>query len=169
MRIGIDIRNKVTKPDFRKKILGVRKGEKPPFLGVYSYFLKNASMDFPDFLHDVRNRYYKQSDEARFSKKNFWGVRRGEKPLFLGVYSDFIENYSNDFVETLHDVSRLVGATFDNSRIFRKILNPGLIRCEKSKIGRFLGNQPPILTILLLNDKKSVTRIFRDFLNFCWL
>ena len=66
----------------------------------------------------------------------------------------------------MHDVSRLVGATFDNSGIFGKILNPGLIRCEKSKIGRFLGNQPPILTILLLNDKKSVKRIFKDFFKF---
>ena len=63
----------------------------------------------------------------------------------------------------MHDVSKLVGATFDNSGIFGKILNPGLIRFEKSKIGRFLSNRPPILTIFLLNDNKSLKRIFRDF------
>ena len=94
------------------------------------------------------------------------GGLEGEKLPFLRVYGNFLENGSNNFDETLHNVSRLVGATFDNSGIFGKILNPGLIRCEKSKIGRFLGNQPPILTILLLNDKKSVTRILRDFLKF---
>ena len=89
MMLGIDITDKVTKPDFRKK---------------------------------------------------FFGGSGGGKPPFLGVYGNFLENVSNDFNETLHDVSRLVGATFDNSGIFGKILNPGLIRCEKPKIRHFLSN-----------------------------
>ena len=34
---------------------------------------------------------------ARFSKKNFGGSGGGEKPPFLGVFGDFLENGSNDF------------------------------------------------------------------------
>ena len=94
------------------------------------------------------------------------GGQEGEKPPFLGVYSDFLQNDSNDFVKTLQDVSRLVGATFYNSGIFGKILNPGLVRCEKLKNGRFLSNRPLLSTIFSLNDRKLLKRIFKDFFKF---
>ena len=33
-------------------------------------YRKNGSHDFPDFLHEVENRYDKQTDRAGFPKKN---------------------------------------------------------------------------------------------------
>ena len=49
----------------------------------------------------------------------------------MEVFSTFSENGTIKVSGFLHDVSRLVGATFDDGGIFGKILNPGLIRCEK--------------------------------------
>ena len=66
----------------------------------------------------------------------------------------------------MHDISRLVGGTFDNIGIFGKILNPGLIRCEKLKNGRFLSNRPLLSTFFSLNDRKSLKRILTDFFKF---
>ena len=37
---------------------------------VVNEYLKNAVLDFPDFLHEVENRYDKQTDRAGFPKKN---------------------------------------------------------------------------------------------------
>ena len=69
-------------------------------------------------------------------KKIHGAEEKGENPHFWSifkVFDDFLKNGSKDFDEILHDISRLVGATFDNSGIFKKILNPGLIRCENFK------------------------------------
>ena len=62
----------------------------------------------------------------------------------MEVFSTFMENDTIKVSSFWHDDSRLVGATFDNSGMFGKILNPGLIRCEKLKNGRFLSNRHPI-------------------------
>ena len=51
----------------------------------------------------------------------------------MEVFSTFLENGTIKVSGFLHDVSRVVGPTFDPSGIFGKILNPLLIRCEKLK------------------------------------
>ena len=59
------------------------------------------SQDWLDgFLRFFAQTCARINDEAQQSpifEKNFWGVRRGEKPPFLGVFGDFLENGSNDF------------------------------------------------------------------------
>ena len=65
----------------------------------------------------------------------------------MEVFSTFLENDTIKVSSFCHDDSRLVSATFDNSGMFGKILNPVLIRCEKLKNERFLSNQVWILTI----------------------
>ena len=50
MNLDNDKGSKVTEPDFRKKFWGVRRGEKPPFLGVFGDFLENGSNDFDVIL-----------------------------------------------------------------------------------------------------------------------
>ena len=42
-----------TKPDFRKKIWGVRNGGKPPFLTHFQIFLGNQTIKVSGFWHDV--------------------------------------------------------------------------------------------------------------------
>ena len=42
-----------TKPDFRKKIWGVRNGGKPPFLTHIQFFLRNQTIKVSGFRHDV--------------------------------------------------------------------------------------------------------------------
>ena len=40
-------------------------------------YLKNAVLDFPDFLHEVENQHEEQSDRAGFPKKNPDFVKSG--------------------------------------------------------------------------------------------
>jgi hypothetical protein len=54
-------------------------------------YLKNAVLDFPDFWHEVKNRYEEQSDRAGFPKKN--PVRREihenrSKYRFFALFSE---------------------------------------------------------------------------------
>ena len=51
---------------------------------------KNGSNDFPDFWHEVRNRYEEQTDRAGFSKKNPDFVKSAilcPKMMFFGLFS----------------------------------------------------------------------------------
>ena len=98
MELDIENIRYSTEPVFSKKFLFIHKVRKSGQNGRFSAFfplvmryLKNAVLDFPDFLHEVKNRYDKQTDRAGFPKKN--PVRRKihenrSKYRFFALFSE---------------------------------------------------------------------------------
>ena len=54
-------------------------------VSVFKY-LRDFSLVFSSFLHEVRAPQGYKSDRARFLKKNVGGSQMGKKPLFLGHF-----------------------------------------------------------------------------------
>ena len=62
--------------------------------------MKNGSKDFSDFLHKNTIKNIKNSDRARFSKKNLILAKKiflGSKRPKIKVFATLRENGSNDF------------------------------------------------------------------------
>ena len=89
-------------PGFTRRVLSNH-----PFLFVRVSVFKNlrdCSVDFPNFLHEVGTSSGYKSDRARFLKKKSLGVTNGEETLFgaFFVFCPYLKNGSNDFDVILH-------------------------------------------------------------------
>ena len=99
-------------------------------------------------------------------RKKFLGGQEWGKTPFLTHFQIFLGNQTIKVFGFWHDVSRLVGATFGDSGIFGKNLNPGLIRCEKCEKLHFLSNRCRFFMIFLsfvVNEVKKFLKIFSNF------